>query len=201
MSQAINIELTEKAKRLLESVNQMPSWTMDAVCLGMDKANNEAIANIMVKHLTGEKVAKGEDDPPYPPEEHRLRARSERLRKALWASPTVASGMMAQSEIGDNVVYAKVHEFGGVIHHKARTGTARLRTDKRGNLLRQVANANLAIFAGRQHKLAKEVAYKAAAHDVVMPERAPIRTGIREVLEEYGKAVSREIVKAWGEHT
>jgi hypothetical protein len=194
MSQAVKIELTEKANALLRTVKEMPSWAMDAVCLGMDRANEAVLENIISKHLKG----KG----PFPPEQHRLGVDSARLWQAAWYSPAVASGTTASSSIGDNVAYAALHEFGGTIHHKARTGTARLRTDAHGNLLRQQANANLAIFAGKQHKASrvKEVAYKAEAYDVEMPARAPFRTGIEEMLEQYGKMVSREIVGAWDKH-
>jgi phage gpG-like protein len=109
---------------------------------------------------------------------------------------------MVTSSIGDNVVYAAVHEFGGTIHHEARTGMARLHLDARGQLFRQVGNANLAVFAKTSHAASrvKEVAYKAEAYDVEMPERAPFRTGIEEVREHYGRMVSAELVKAWDTH-
>jgi len=187
MSESIQIKLTPKAEALLATMKAMPSWGMDAVRLGMDKANQMAVGNIMRKHLTGQG--------PFPVDEHRLGVVTNRLRGATWASPTVASGTRTTSSIGSPVKYAALHEFGGVIHHKARTGTARLATDKKGSLLHQAANANLLIFAKKSRKNVKEVAYKAEAHDVVIPERAPFRTGIREVLEDYGKIVSAEFLK------
>jgi hypothetical protein len=189
MSEAIQIKLTPKAEALLQTVKTLPAWGMDAVCLGMDRANEIALANIESKHLRG----KG----PFPPEEHRLGVITGRLWQAAWASSSVASGTTVTSSIGDNVAYAQIHEFGGTIHHEARTGTARLRTDAHGNLLHQAANANLLVFARASHKRVKEVAYKAEAHDVEMPERAPFRTGIEEVLDQYGRMVSAELVKAW----
>jgi len=189
MSETIQIKLTPKAEALLRTVKEMPSWAMDAVCLGMDRANALTVSNIQRKYLTG----RG----PFPPEEHRLGVVTNRLRSGAWASSAVATGTQVQSAIGDNVKYAEIHEFGGTIHHNARTGTARLRTDKVGNLLHQAGHANLVVFARASHKRVKEVAYKAEAYDVEMPERAPFRTGIAECLDQYGKRVSAELVKAW----
>jgi hypothetical protein len=189
MSEQIKIELTAEAQRVIDAFKEFPSWGMDAVCVGMDRANQIALANIQRKHLTG--VG------PFPVEEHRLGVVTNRLRGAAWASPAVAHGTMVESAIGDNVKYAEIHEFGGTVHHPARTGTARLRADAHGNLLRQAVNANLLVFAKAGHKRVKEVAYKAGAYDVEMPERAPFRTGIEECLQEYGKQVSGVLVEAW----
>ena len=189
MSEAITIKLTPQAEALLRTVQELPSWGMDAVCIGMDRANQIALANIQRKHLTGQG--------PFPVDEHKLGVRSGRLRGAAWASPAVATGTQVSSAIWDNVKYAQIHEFGGTVHHPARTGTARLRTDAQGTLLKQVANANLLVFARASHKRVKEVAYKAEAYDVEMPERAPFRTGIAEVFVQYSKMVSAELVSAW----
>lgn len=189
MSDPIKIELTQQAQKVIDSFKEFPSWGMNAVCVGMDRANQLALTNIQKAHLTG----RG----PFPPEEHRLGVVTNRLRGAAWASPAVATGTMVTSAIDDNVKYAAIHEFGGTVHHPARTGTARLRTDKLGNLLKQAINANLVIFAKAGHKRVKEVAYKAEAYDVTMPERAPFRTGIEEMLGQYGKQVSEILIEAW----
>lgn len=195
MSEAVQIKLSPKAEALLKTVKEMPSWGMDAICKGMDTANQRAMANITKKHLTGEG--------PFPPDQHRLGVDTNLLRGSIWVAAATASGTRVDSAIGTNVKYAGIHEFGGTIKHKARTGTSRLLTDKTGNLLRQAANANLAVFARTKKKVRKmdgsfkEVSYTAEAHDVTMPERAPFRTGIQEVLPEYGRLVSAALVKAW----
>ncbi len=54
-------------------------------------------------------------------------------------------------EIGSNRDYAAIHQFGGVITRPAGSGSVRLRTDRRGNLIRR---GNLAVFASRRQKLA-----------------------------------------------
>lgn len=59
--------------------------------------------------------------------------------------------------VGTNVVYARIHQEGGEIQFAPRSGTTRLRTNARGNLLRQGANGNLAVFARDSHKRVRTV--------------------------------------------
>jgi phage gpG-like protein len=191
MSEQINIEVTEEAKRVIRDLQTLPDWAMKAVAMGMDKANQFALAVIQKDHLTG----RG----PFPPEEHRLGVVTNRLRSGAWASPAVVNGQEVMSAIGDNVIYAAIHEFGGKIHVGAKKGKVRLRTNAQGELMRQNANAHLAVFAKAGHKRVKEVDYESEEHDIEMPERAPFRTGIEESSEIYGRVVSEELVGAWEE--
>jgi phage virion morphogenesis protein len=55
------------------------------------------------------------------------------------------------AQIGTNMVYAPIQHLGGTIK---RTGHVRLRTDRKGNLLKNSDHSNLAIFAKRSHKQA-----------------------------------------------
>jgi phage gpG-like protein len=198
VSAVTKIELTPEAEKILADVKTMPEWMGPAVASGMDQANTIVVSRIRSDHLTG----RG----PFPPEEHRLGARTNRLRGAVWASPATVSGDTVQSAIGDNVKYAAIHEFGGVIHHAARKGTVRLRTNKHtlggseGELLRQEGHPHLAVFAKASHKNVKEVAFEAGEHDVMMPERAPFRTGIQENLAVYGRLVGQAVQAAWEQH-
>ena len=183
------IEMTAEARAVLKDLQTLPEWGLAAIARGMDKANQVALANIELKHLTG----KG----PFPVEDHRLGVVTNRLRGAAHATPSTVSGNTINSAIGDNVVYAAIHEFGGVIHKFPKAGKVRLRTNAQGELMRQAANAHLAVFAKSTHTRVKEVDFVAQAHDVTMPERAPFRTGIAEVLDQYGTIVSDEFLGAW----
>jgi phage gpG-like protein len=189
MSEEAPIQLTPEAEKILQDLREMPGWMMDAIARGMDKANVATVSHIQLARLSGQG--------PFAIAEHRLGVRSQLLRTELWASKTTVSGNEAQSAIGDPVKYAAIHEFGGAIHHKARRGAVRLRVNAHGELIRQAAHPHLAVFAKGEHKRAKEVAYEAGEHDVIMPERAPVRTGIRESLQQYGATVSAEIQAAW----
>ena len=189
MSEQITINLTPEAKKVVADLEDMPRWMMTAVAQGMDKANAVTVSHIQQHRLVG--VG------PFPVEEHRLGVRSARLYEALRASKATVNGTNVESAIGDSVKYAAIHEFGGVIHHLARRGSVRLHTNRQGELLRQKKNPHLAVFAKSSHKLAKDVAYEMGEYDVVMPERAPIRTGTEENLQQYGQMVSEAIQEAW----
>ncbi len=54
------------------------------------------------------------------------------------------------AEVGTNLIYAPIHQFGGEIK---RTGTVHLRTRRNGQLYKR---GNLATFARKSHKLAVE---------------------------------------------
>lgn len=59
--------------------------------------------------------------------------------------------------VTSNIAYAKIHQFGGRIVRVTQPGTVKLRTDRKGNLIRQADYKNLAVFKGKNHKLVKEV--------------------------------------------
>ena len=189
MNERTTIQLTPESERILGNLRDLPASMVRSIAKGMDVANAVTVSHIQIARLTGQG--------PFAIAEHRLGVRSHMLRGALWASKATVSGDQIESSIGDPVKYAAIHEFGGVIHHKARHGTVRLRTNARGELLHQKKNPHLAVFAKSSHKLAKEVGYEADEYDVVMPERAPIRTGIQESLQEYGKEIGNAIQAAW----
>ena len=181
------IELSAEARALVERMGSS-AVVLDAIRRGMDFQNQLTLGEIVEKRLTG----KG----PYPVSEHRLGERSHLYRKSVRAAAAVVNGGTVESSIGANVVYAGIHEFGGVIAHAARKGNVRLRTDKAGNLQRRGANGKLATFAKRHNKYAKTVEYQGKAYTVRMPARAPITTGIESRLTAYGEGISREVVKA-----
>lgn len=188
MTATVTIKLTDEAQGILRSIKGMTEGMSRAVARGMDQANQLAVARIQRDHLTG----KG----PFPVSEHRLGVRTHRLRGSINASRAQVTGNQVSSAIGSNVIYAAIHEFGGVIHKDARNGSVRLRVDRHGALFRQPGFAHLAIFARPQHK-AREVKTKIKAHDIIMPERAPVRTGIAESAADYTREISAAIVNTW----
>lgn len=192
MIPAIKIELTPQAEKIVSGLQRLPGLLVAAVARGMDQANQYAVANIQVKHLTG----KG----PFPVEEHRLGVVTNRLRSSVYASPAQpASGSTVQSAIGSNVKYAWIHEFGGRIHHEPRQMKIRHKTDARGNLIKQAVNPNLIVFAkaGASARRVRETVVQAKAFDVNMPERAPFRTGLAESQPKYKRCISAEIISEW----
>lgn len=73
--------------------------------------------------------------------------------------------------VGTNLVYAAIHQFGGEIKFAPRSGRSRLRTDARGNLLRQ-GESNRAVFARDTHTRVRTVRWtNAGGWTVRMPAR------------------------------
>lgn len=76
-----------------------------------------------------------------------------------------------EAGIGSNLVYAAIQHFGGKIQRKGKAGTVRLRTDAKGNLLRQGKNGKLAVFARQSHKRAVERSYQGKDYTITLPAR------------------------------
>ena len=190
MNPSFKVALSPQAEKIATNFQKLPGRIVDAVVRGMDLANQYAVANIQRNHMTG----KG----PFPPEAHRLGVVTNRLRGSVYARGAQQVNETAvHSVIGSNVVYARIHEFGGRIHHEARQLKVRHRLDARGALVRQKGYANLAVFASPDHKRVRETTVQAQAYDVNMPERSPFRTGLNESRGEYTRAISAAIVEEW----
>ena len=67
--------------------------------------------------------------------------------------------------------YAAIHQFGGTIDRPAYSVKTRLRTDAKGDLLRQKDRKNLAVFAKDSHKRARESWHTVEAYKVQIPAR------------------------------
>lgn len=190
MSDAIKIELSKEAGDAASRIGDREAL-LRQIARSIDTENQLTIAHISTVRM------RGNNGKPFAPEMHVLGIRSARLIKSVRASKAQAVGSSVTGGIGSNVKYAGTHEFGGRIKIPARQGTARLRTDRSGSLMRQIGFPKLAVFARRKHKQVKEVAYSAAAHEINMPARAPIRTGIEDRKPQYGTAISNAIVNFW----
>lgn len=77
--------------------------------------------------------------------------------------------------VGSNEPHAAIHQFGGTIERSPYGGKLRLRTDRKGNLVRQGKNAKLAVFAKehgpRAHKNYVERRYEVKAYKIEIPAR------------------------------
>lgn len=99
------------------------------------------------------------------------------VSNALARSITTRSGA-GFAQIGSNVPYAAIHQFGGTIDRAPYGGKLRLRTDRKGNLLRRGKNGKLATFAreegskrGKAHKNYVERQYQVQAYQIHIPAR------------------------------
>jgi phage virion morphogenesis protein len=79
--------------------------------------------------------------------------------------------------IGSNSPYAAIHHFGGTIQREGKAGTVRLRTDAKGNLMRQGKHGKLAVFARKSHKRAAERAFEGKPYSITLPARPALPVG------------------------
>jgi phage gpG-like protein len=188
MSPDIKIGFTPEAEAMLARYQEMPQRVLTGVARAIDRQNQLTVGLVQRKYLSFPK-----NGPSVP---NGLRVQSNRLRGSVRATQCVllTDGRITSS-IGSNVVYAAIHEFGGPSHHPARPCKVRLRTDRRGNLLRQGANGKLAVFARAEHKQVKLVAGQTKAYDVTLPERAFIRNGIADCVNDYCAGMSRAVLQ------
>lgn len=194
MSPQFKIQLTPQAENIVAGLQTLPGRIVTAIASGMDQANQYALSNIQAKHLTGHG--------PFPVEEHKLGRVTGLLRDSAWATGAQPiSATAVQSGIGSNVKYARIHEVGGRIAHPARQMKLRHRLDARGNLVKQLGNSNLLMFARADHKRVRETTVQGKAYSIEMPARAPFRTGIDETAPTYKKTISQSIVVEWEKMT
>jgi len=78
------------------------------------------------------------------------------------------------ARVGAATPYAAIHQFGGTIVRPAHLTKVRLRTDAKGQLVRQGdkgRSANLAVFAKKSHKLARESRHEVGEYTIDIPAR------------------------------
>jgi phage gpG-like protein len=188
MSDSITITVSGPALDMARRASDRAGM-MNAIAREMDLQNGYTIAHISKVRM------RGNDGKPFPPEQHILGIRSANLVRSLWASEAEVNGSTVTGTIGSPVKYAAIHEFGGTVKRVQLAGSVRLRTDARGNLLRQGKNGKLAVFAKAEHKRAVTVAYDGGKRfEFTIPERAPIRSGIADRAAAYGQGIGAAIV-------
>jgi len=184
----ISISLSPAAQTIVAALRSLPARLAAAMAGAMDLENQFTITHISQRRM------RGNNNRPFPPELGILGIRSGRLVSSLRASPAKVEGNQITSTIGTNVVYAGVHEFGATLTRTSRPGEVRLRTDARGELLRQGPGGRLAIFARARHRRVRTVAYAGGrVYDIHIPARAPITRGIEDRVPNYSAALSEAI--------
>lgn len=87
----------------------------------------------------------------------------------------VENNTATKAEVGPRkgILYAAIHQFGGVINRIVKPGKVSLRTDRKGKLLRNKDYKNLAIFANKKtHKLKKVIEYSGGKpFKITIPQR------------------------------
>ncbi len=163
------IELTPEAQSTLRSLERLPETAIIEIAKAMKLQTDLTISHIEKDYLSFPK-----DQPPV---DLGLRYVSGRLAGGLHAFTPEVSGQNVSNSIGDNVIYARIHEFGG------RTSAHDIRP-KTAKALRFPLGGRMA-FAKVVHHPGSDI-----------PARAPIQHGIQDRLDDYAAAVSNAIVNA-----
>jgi phage gpG-like protein len=182
----ITITVDDAAAKLLAKAS---AQMLPAVLRGLRQTlaveNELTVSHIREKRATGQG--------PFAPAENRLGVITGRYRRAIRASKAQIVGNTVVAAIGNNVVYAGVHEFGGTFTRTSKPGSVRLRTNARGELIR--GSTGGAVFATRGLKRVREVAFAGGkTYTVKVPARAPIGTGIQDRAGRYSAQASASII-------
>jgi len=187
MTPDLSITIAPQAQALINRMSDT-AGLMKALAKAVDRENQFTVGHIRSVRM------RGNNGKPFPVSDHVLGIRDAHYFRQLRATEARIEGERIVSSIGANVKYAAIHEFGGTIKRVLLAGSVRLRTDKRGNLLRQGKNGNLAVFAKRRHKLAQTVSFAGGKrYEVRIPARAPVTHGIRDRLPAIGAGLSLAI--------
>jgi len=73
--------------------------------------------------------------------------------------------------VTNNVLYAAIHNYGGIINIGARERLLRHRTNARGELLNNNQYPHLLIFAKNSHKRVREISIMQRAYSIKIPAR------------------------------
>ena len=98
--------------------------------------------------------------------------------------------------VSTNDPRAAIHNFGGDIVRKPYSSTTRLRTDAKGNLLRQGTEglkANLAVFAKASHKRTRDYFRFSMGYTIHMPQREFMKVsagGIAKIEDAAAKFIT-----------
>lgn len=169
----LNLTLSSAAQTVIRRVGGMGAQFAPAIARGLDGGLEYALGKVAASRFTG----RG----PFPVGEHRLGVVSSRLRTSLRRSKATVNGGIVRASVGSNVTYFSPHEFGfsGTVSVRAH---ARNKTTGRG-----------------KKKQTNSVSVRAHTRAVNVPERAPLRTGIKEQAPAIALYISRAIVRAYKE--
>lgn len=99
------------------------------------------------------------------------------LKNSVSSNPRIYKLDENSLEFGTNLPYANVHQFGDggrvKIPPRQIDGVVKLRTNRKGELLRQKKHQNLAVFAKKTHKLYTERKFSlmTKGHNITIPAR------------------------------
>lgn len=182
---SLTATISPEAQALMKRLRVVPTA---AIIAALDLQNELTTGHIQLTKLS----KKGRDT---------LGVITNRLRASVRPRKATASGNEFVSGIGSNVAYMGVHEFGF-------DDTVQVKQFTRRNPLKDRLRVGGELITRRQAQSnpPAQGKYKQVSHGISlvrehsrrmrMPARAPIQTGIRERLPNYGAALSQAIITA-----
>lgn len=159
---------------VISKIRKMPDGIMNKVETAVQRLVIDLQRRVMQDKLSGQV----------------LKVKTGTLRRSI-DQAVVRDNSSVIGVVSTNVRYARIHEYGGAIHRVTKPGVARLRTDTKGNLLRQAGHDHLAVFAKAGHKRVREVAYEGGKSYVInMPERSFLRSALKDVSSNVRKGIA-----------
>lgn len=104
------------------------------------------------------------------------------------------------AQVGTNLAYAAIHQFGGVIERAPHSSWGALRTNHKGELLRQGSSGtlkNLAVFAKSGHKRIRKIRYSVGAYSISIPARPYLPGYANGYLQPQALRACQEDVRRW----
>lgn len=183
----ISIDIGGDGLEALQRV-QDKQGAMAAAAKALDRENVFTVSHIQKDYLSFPRTG--------PTQSIGCRVITNRLRGSMRATQARIEGDTIKSSIGSNVKYAGIMEEGADFKRTQLAGSVQLRTDKKGNLLRNKRGG--AIFAKGSHKLSTNVPFAGGKRfDVHIEGRHFTRRGINDRLKPTGEAMGRAIVQFW----
>lgn len=165
MTQTIKIEFEDNG--VIDALNRL-------VAAGSNltpamRAIVEVLRHNTMQNFADQSGPSGKWEPFKNPPKRKTRTNPKLLRDTGRLANSITPAFSADSaQIGTNVIYAAIHQFGGDIRRDPFAGSVRLRTDRKGNLLKR---GNLATFAKKDHKQAVTRTFNSAGFTIAMPAR------------------------------
>jgi phage gpG-like protein len=182
MSFTYTIEIDPRSRQIMERMQSFSDIALEALREEMDAQNQLSLERISIDRLSFPREG--------PTQPHGLRLQSGMLRRSMRATPATRDGDHISSDIGSNVHYAALHEFGF-------DGTVTVRPHMRRRFQRRE-------FIGKEGRKVTRKArvgdVNVSGHDrrVSMPARRYVGGVVEERLNDYVTGFANAIQRTFG---
>jgi phage gpG-like protein len=188
------IKLTHNAQEIANRLAVFPPAMLAGIARAMDKENELTVGHVGKNYLTG-------------PRPEKLGVRTNRLRLSIRRSAATIDGQRVTSDIGTNVEYAAIHEYGftGEVAVKAHARRIFARGRSRSGKRTEIESETfISKKGGIIRRVKTKIRYtrgtatvKAHRRPMKMPARPYLAPSVADRTENYSQSISRAIIAAW----